>query len=65
MTILRLSKKAEMIETVRIQAWLAARGGFDPIAAEPVEMALYRSTLTKHGAEYDVLAEFPFSHQKL
>lgn len=59
-TIFRLSKTASEFERLRIQAWLDARGGFAPITANLKEMALFRSVLKRHGATYDVLADFPF-----
>lgn len=57
-TIFRLSRQFEITEAHRIQHWIERNADFEPIDFSVHGFALFRSSLTKYGASYDVLAEF-------
>jgi 2'-5' RNA ligase len=64
-TIFRLSKRAETIETARIQSWIDRNGQFPAMEFTAPEMVLYRSILHKSGAAYDRLAEYPLMPREI
>jgi 2'-5' RNA ligase len=59
-TIFRLSRRLELTETSRIQDWIGNFACFSLIVYPVERMTLYQSRLSRAGASYDVLAEFPF-----
>lgn len=58
-TIFRLSKRVARDDAPRIQTWINAVAPFDPISYTVDTMSFYRSILSKSGAVYDVLADYP------
>lgn len=59
-TIFRFSTHVAQTETTRIQSWLTAAADFSPISYRVDTLCLYESRLSKSGAAYHVLADFPF-----
>lgn len=59
-TIFRFPSHVAETETARIQAWLTAAADFNPISYRVDTFCLYESRLSKGGAAYHVLADFPF-----
>jgi 2'-5' RNA ligase len=59
-TIFRFPPHVAQTETARIQAWLTAAAGFDPITYRVDTLCLYESRLSKSGTAYHVLADIPF-----
>ena len=64
-TIFRLPQRLSPADTARIQAWLGASAGFDPVHCRIDSMVLYRSILAKSGALYDALADYPLDARTL
>lgn len=59
-TIFRFPSHVAQTETARLQAWLTAAADFGPISYRVDTFCLYESRLSKSGAAYHVLADFPF-----
>ena len=59
-TIFRFPAHVAQTETARIQSWLTAAADFSPISYRVDTLYLYESRLSKSGAAYHVLADFPF-----
>lgn len=60
-TIFRLPKRAATERQARIQRWIDTKAGFEPITFRVDRLALFRSILTRQGAVYDPLCEFPLT----
>lgn len=60
-TIFRLPKRAETEAQAKIQRWIDGAAGFEAIMFRVDRFALFRSILSKHGAVYDELCEFPLT----
>ena len=58
-TIFRLPKRAETTQRAAIQRWIDRNAAFEPMHMRVARFALFRSHLTKHGAVYEELCDYP------